>query len=62
MSRSEQAAAAKEQERQIHEMELKIRQGDNAPNSAMDYEALVANNPNSSFFWIQFITFYSLVS
>ena len=58
MSKAEHLAAIKNEEKRIHDMELKVQSGTAKPESELDYEVIVAKNPNSSLHWIQFIAHY----
>ncbi|KAK7086951.1 hypothetical protein SK128_004865 [Halocaridina rubra] len=58
LTRIERNMLAKEEEKRLHDLECARLHKDRLPQSAMDYEELLQQSPNSSALWIQFISFY----
>lgn len=58
LSRIEREILAKEEEKRLHELESARLEKERLPQTALDYEELLQQSPNSSAIWIQFISFH----
>lgn len=58
LTRAEQELLAKEEEKRLFELESARLEKERLPQSALDYEELLQESPNSSAIWIQFISFH----
>ncbi|KAK8381706.1 hypothetical protein O3P69_015033 [Scylla paramamosain] len=58
LKKSDRIAMAQEEEQRLHQLELSRLEESQTPQSALEFEALLQNSPNSSAVWIQFISFH----